>query len=167
MPTAKYGKAKNRRESGAFVPIPVSVIKHPNFCMLNGTALRLLINLCSQVRFKAKMGASNNGDLTAAMEILKKSGWTSNDSINNALKELLHYGFIIKTRQGGRNLCSLYAITWWAINECNGKLDVNPTSTPPGNWKEVKSKWVRPKRKSTSLHRSCSNVTPLFGVDTS
>lgn len=158
-----YSKAKSRRESGAFIPIPVSVIQHPNYRNLNGTALRLLLDLCSQVRFKPG-GTVNNGDLTAAMTILKELGWTSNESIDYALKELLHYGFITITRRGGRNKCHLYAVTWWTIDECKGKLDVNPTNIPPNDWKEVNTKWKRPRRKIKSLHRNDSNITPLFGV---
>jgi hypothetical protein len=47
----------------------------------------------------------------------------------------LAHGFIEQTRQGGKNQCSLYAVTWLAIDECNGKLDVNPTRAASNLWK--------------------------------
>ena len=165
MTKRSYANAKGRRESGPFIPIPVSVIRHPNYRNLNGSALRLLLDLCSQVRFKTG-GSVNNGDLTAAMTILKELGWTSNESIDYGLKELLYYRFITITRRGGRNKCHLYAVTWWAIDNCKDKLDVKPTTVARNEWKEVKPKWKRPKRKLKSLHRNCSNITPLHGATT-
>lgn len=165
MAKNNYSKAKSRRESGIFVQIPVSVLKHPNFNNLRGSGIKLLLNLCSQIRYKLG-GSVNNGDLTAAMTILKEHGWTSNETINFALQELLYYEFITITRRGGRNKCHLYAITWWAIDECKGKLDVSATNVPTNEWKEVKPKWQRPERKTQSVHRKTNNVTPLFGVTT-
>ena len=163
MPKNSYAKAKGRRENGPFIPLPIHVTKHPNFLNLKGSALKLLIYMCSQLHFK-EGGPINNGDISAAMSILKKYRWSSNDTLNYALKELLYYEFIMITRQGGRNLCSLYAVTWWAIDECKGKLDINATRVPPSNWKEVKPKWKRPKRKIQSVHRNHNNISPIYGV---
>lgn len=163
MPKNSYTKAKGRRESGPFVPLPKHVIKHPNFNNLRGSALKLLMYMCSQLHFK-EGGSVNNGDISAAMTIMKKYGWKSNETLNYALKELLYYEFIMITRQGGRNKCSLYAVTWWAIDECKGKLDVNATRVPPGNWKEVKTKWERPKRKTKSVHRKHNIISPIYGA---
>ena len=139
-------KAKGRRESGAFVPFPCSVLNHPNFKILSSKGLKLLVDMVSQMRFK-KGGSINNGDLTATWSILKERGWKSRESLNYALKELLHYGFIELTRQGGRHIPSLYAVTWWAIDECKGKLDVPETRVPSNKWKEIKEPWERPTRK--------------------
>ena len=107
----------------------------------------MLFDLCEQVRFK-KGGTHNNGDLCAAPSILINRGWTSNESISYALKELLYYEFIILTRRGDRRRPHLYGITWWAIDECNGKLDSGMESNVPVNgWKTTKDKWKRPERK--------------------
>ena len=51
-------------------------------------------------------------------------------SLAQARQELLHYGFIELTRQGGLGKCSLFAITWESVDDCDGKLDVRPTRTP-------------------------------------
>jgi hypothetical protein len=55
--------------------------------------------------------------------------------VHKALAELLALGFIEQTRQGGKNQCSLYAVTWLAIDECNGKLYVKPTNVASNLWK--------------------------------
>ena len=78
---------------------------------------------------------NNNGDLTAAFTVMRAYGFNSKDTLDKAKKQLLDHGLIIKTRDGqflnpgGR--CDLFAVTWRAIDECNGKLDVPATSTPP------------------------------------
>jgi hypothetical protein len=52
------------------------------------------------------------------------------------LKELVHFGLIEMTRQGGLNRCSLYALTWRPIDDCKGKLDCAATKNASGKWKE-------------------------------
>ena len=103
------------------IPSPASVLSH--------MAAHLLDNLTAQ------FNGTNNGDLSAAPKIMKLYGWNSQGSIHKALAELLALGFIEQTRQGGKNQCSLYAVTWLAIDECNGKLDVNPTRVASNLWK--------------------------------
>ncbi|MGH8320467.1 MAG: hypothetical protein ACRESI_00785 [Gammaproteobacteria bacterium] len=66
---------------------------------------------------------------------MSKRGWKSKDQLNKALRELLTAGWIMLTRQGGKNQCSLYGITFQAIDECKGKLEVPVTTTAPGWWK--------------------------------
>jgi hypothetical protein len=156
-------KAKGRRESGAFAPIPCSVLNHANFKRLSGNAMRLLMELVSQIRFK-EGGTINNGDLTIAWLILKERGWKSKETIQNAILELLHYGFVVLTRQGGRNLASLYAVTWWAIDECKGKLDVSETRVAPNDWKTEKEPWQRPERKNKSLPRFSDSTALASGA---
>jgi len=159
----KILKAKGRREGGAFVPMPCDVLSHQNFMILTGNALRMLMYLCSQLRFK-KGGTINNGDLCATISMMREQGWSSNESIQFALKELIYYGFIVISRQGHRKRCSLYAITWWAIDECNEKLDIHPTAIPLGYWKESKKKWKRPKRKDKSIFDVIKSVPRLSEV---
>jgi hypothetical protein len=103
------------------IPAPASVLSH--------MAAHLLDNLIAQYDGK------NNGDLSAAPKIMKLYGWYSQGSVYKALTELLALGFIEQTRQGGKNQCSLYAVTWLAIDECKGKLDVKPTNVASNLWK--------------------------------
>ena len=122
-------RAKGRRESGPFVPFPCSVLNNPNFTALSAKAVKLLMDMASQLRF-GRDGPQNNGDISVTWTIMHPRGWRSKETLRNALKELAHYGFVNMTRQGGRNKCSLYALTWWAINECHGKLDVSEVLQP-------------------------------------
>ncbi|WNB76773.1 hypothetical protein [Methylomonas koyamae] len=110
-----------RPNFAAGTPSPAAVLSHK--------AAHLLDNLTAQYNGK------NNGDLSAAPKIMELFGWKSRGSIDESLTELLAFGFIEQTRQGGRNQCSLYAITWQPIDECGGKLDVKPTIVASNLWK--------------------------------
>ncbi|MEW8202723.1 MAG: hypothetical protein AB2764_11535 [Candidatus Thiodiazotropha endolucinida] len=160
-------KAKNRREQGPFVPLPCSVLNHDNFKKLSSKAVKLLMDMVAQLRFK-NGGTVNNGDISAAMTIMKDRGWSSKESLDYALRELMYYGFVKITRQGGRHKASLYAVTWWAIDECNGKLDVKETRKPSNEWKESKKKWRRPRRKVKlkSVPRFSREIDPYSGAIT-
>ena len=95
-----------------------------DFISLSSRALKLLIDIGVQYN------GYNNGDLCAAMTLMKKRGWKSNDQRGKALKELLGKEMIILTRQGGRKIPSLYALTWRCIDPCDRKIDINPTKKP-------------------------------------
>lgn len=122
-------KAKGRRETGFFAAVPHVILESEEYAELTAPAVKALLDLFAQYR------GSNNGDLTAAWRIMKERGWRSKDSLYRALRELLNGGWIVKTRQGGKHKCSLYAVTWKAIDACGGKLDVAPTVIPLNTWK--------------------------------
>ena len=122
-----------RKESGSFVMLPHTVLEHENYARRSHRAIRLLIDLYGQYR------GNNNGDLCLAWTIMTKKGWKSKDQLHKAKKELLDSGWIIVTRQGGRNKCSLYAVTFKSIDYCNGKLDVKETHAALGDWKGIQS----------------------------
>lgn len=124
-------KHKGRRHTPSFVSLPHYVLNHPRFTELDGWTMKLLIDLCAQYK------GSTNGDMSMAWSIMEKRGWRSRDTLRRARQELLSRGWIIQTRQGGRNKPSLYAVTLWAIDECGGKLDagINPTTGPLHYWK--------------------------------
>lgn len=93
--------------------------------------MRLLLCLLRQYN------GFNNGDFSAAAKVLKKWGWNSESSIQKALKELIQKRWIVISRQGGLGIgCSLYAITWLAIDDCNGKIDLSPTKKASDDWKD-------------------------------
>lgn len=122
-------KHVGRAESGSFFSLPHAVMASPSFRNLNAHAVKLLCDLGGQYR------GANNGDLSAAWRIMQPKGWRSRDTLTRAISELREAGLIEQTRQGGLNRCSLYAITWRAIDECGGKLDVRATHAPSGLWK--------------------------------
>ena len=123
-------RAKGRRESGNFAALPYSVLRHPNYISLSPRAVKLLLDFCSFYNGK------NNGDFTAAWTVIKERGWKSRDQVFKAQQELEEKGFILRTRQGGRHLCNLFAITFYAIDDCDGKLDRPATNTAPGDWRK-------------------------------
>ena len=101
-----------------------------DFISLKGNSIKLLIDLGSQ------FNGYNNGDLCASLSVMRKRGWNSNQQLAKALKELLERNLIVQTKQGGLNLGpNLYAITWQPIDECNGKLDANPTTVAPRSFR--------------------------------
>ena len=126
----KRERVKGRRDRGRFFGIPLKVIESENYAMLGAWSVKLLIDIGKQYN------GFNNGDLNAAWSIFSKQGWHSKGTLYRAIKELIDKGFIELTRQGGKNRCSLYAITWQSIDECGGKLDVRQTRVASNLWKE-------------------------------
>lgn len=109
-----------------FLNLPNSMTSHPDFISLSGKAIKLLIDIARQYN------GYNNGDLCCSMSLMKVRGWNSNDLLSRAIKELIEKNWIILTKCGGLHIGpSLYAITWQPIDECGGKLDVLPTTSPP------------------------------------
>lgn len=130
-------KSKARWGGGTFNAFPHRVLASAKLAELSPQATKLLIDLFSQYR------GNNNGDLCAAMTLMKPRGWNSKSSLDNALKELLDTGFVILTRQGGRNKPNLYAITFYAIDDCLDKqgfskfdphLGIKPAASPRNDW---------------------------------
>ena len=128
-PNERRRLVKGRQTTGSFLGLPHHVLDHDNFRTLSPKATKLLIDIAAQYR------GSNNGDLCATFSLMKKRGWNSNDQLDKAKKELIKRDVIQLTRQGGRNKCNLYALTWFPIDECNGKLDIASTITAPVDWK--------------------------------
>ncbi|HET8700987.1 MAG TPA: hypothetical protein VFL97_04900 [Nitrococcus sp.] len=117
LATRKRGRTYGGRDGNAFSAWPHECGQHPNFYRLSVHAKAMLFELLSQYRGR------NNGDLTAAWGVLKDRGLGSRNTVYRAERELLRTGWIYRTRQGGRNRCHLYALTFFDVDECDGKLD--------------------------------------------
>lgn len=143
----KRQRVKGRKESGSFIAIPKEILESEQYAQLRPWSVKLMIDLYAQYNGK------NNGDFCAAWSIMKKRGWQSKGPLYRAVKELLKTGFIMQTRQGGKHKASLYAVTFKAIDECGGKLEVNPTPVPPATWKKTESL----PRMSTNVPRMSTN----------
>ncbi|MDB5762459.1 MAG: hypothetical protein JWQ21_1454 [Herminiimonas sp.] len=121
--------AKEARGGGAFLPFRLDVLRSQALATLSPYAAKLLLDLASQWQL------GRNGDASAAFEnVLRARGWRSKATLHKALKELLASGLVILTRQGSLHRCSLYALGWLAIDECGGKLDMQPTTRPMNLW---------------------------------
>ena len=123
-------KAKNRRDSRPFLRVPRHLVDSPEYANLSAIAVKLMIDLQAQYR------GNNNGDLSIAWKLMKPRGWKSKDTLYRAIGELQDLGFAMVTRRGGRRIPTLYALTYLAIDECNGKLDVRSINTAPDTWEK-------------------------------
>jgi hypothetical protein len=103
------------RDAGGFVALPWSVLDCPAYRALSHPARALLLELARQyVR-------DNNGRLLASRAHLAARGWTSNDTLGRALRELLAAGFVFQTVRGHRpNRASWYALTWFRLDKLPG-----------------------------------------------
>ncbi len=102
MGSSRGINAKGRRESGAFIALPCAVLDHPNFIRLTPKSVKLLMDMLAQIRLK-RGGPVNNGDLAIAWSMMEPRNWKSKRSLYEARDELIHYGFIMITRQGGKH----------------------------------------------------------------
>lgn len=137
-----YSKSKGRRSTRErHFQLPHRFMEHENFIRLTPRAIKLFLD------FGYQYNGRNNGDFSAAFSVMKKRGWKSKETLQLALDELLHYGWIIRTRLGGLNkTCNLYGFTFHSIDECEGKLDCKTTNSPLGSWKNKVEVWKKPDR---------------------
>jgi hypothetical protein len=104
------------------------MIDDARFHALSAQAVKALMYLAAQYNGR------NNGDLGVAWKVAKAKGVTSHGALCRGTRELLDTGFIVTSRQGGRNRCSLYALTWFAVDECGGKLDIPASRLASNDW---------------------------------
>ena len=125
----KRNRVKGRSESGTFAALPHAVMDSEDFRMLSANATKVLLGLLRQFQ------GSNNGDLSATFTMAKAWGIGSKATLVKALRELQDRRLIIRTREGRfmkpGGCCALYALTWRAIDECGGKLELAATATAP------------------------------------
>ena len=147
------------KQKASFAGIPRVVMECPDYINLNGSAVKLLIQMAYQYK------GGNNGDLCPAWTLMKERGFCSKSTLSKAIQELLLAEMILLTRQGHfiRNKASLYALTWESIDECSGKdLEESPTRIPSRNFSlEHQQGWPRkldqPVRK---LYRKGTGTVP-------
>jgi hypothetical protein len=137
-----------RRTEHSFLGIPHYIVRGPEFGAIEPWALKLLIELA------ASYNGKNNGNLSAAYSTLRERGWNSPGTLNKAINQLVANGWLVRTRHGGRNRCALYAVTWWAVDACEGKwLEIQPETTARHAWKTI------------SVVGTCSNVVGTCSND--
>lgn len=128
----KRKNKKNRKSAHNFMRIFHPVMDSSAYLSLSYPAVKLLNDICRQYN------GINNGDLCVAWTLMKERGWKSRATLFRAIRELEKKGFVVLSRQGGRNKPNLYAVTQYSIDECKGKLDINATHTPSNDWKKYK-----------------------------
>jgi hypothetical protein len=155
----KRAKLTGKGTLGSYVALPHAVLNSSNFLRMSAHGVKLVLDLYSQYY------GHNNGDFSMSWTRMRRRGWRSRETLEAARDEALHYGWIVLTRQGGRNRCSLYAVTWQEIDECKGKLDVRPTKAPLGTWRTEVEPWDRQawqeKRRRKSQRKKLTRLARL------
>ena len=114
----KRKKSKSQYQlSNNYFSIPHAVLDHPDFLAMNWSSQCLLIHTCRLYN------GFNNGDISITEDSMSSKGW-SRGTLDRCKKDLISNKWLIKTRQGGKNQCSLYAISWIPLDKVKPKLDV-------------------------------------------
>ena len=161
MGRKKYSHFNTERvEAGSYVAITHNLIRSHAFTNLSAHAVKLLMDLLS------KYNGSNNGDLSAPFSTMhEERGWKSKGTLDRAIKELRIAGFIEISRQGGRHLCSLFALTFYPVDECNGIHDIKATTKPKSLWRKNEPVLDIAKLQKQKLERDEANlVTTIFDI---
>lgn len=141
----KRPKHTGRGRENSFLRLPHFLLESSEFAELSPTGVKLLLDVAMLYR------GANNGDLELVWSKLKIRGWRSQSTIHKAKDELLATGWLVCTRHGGKNRCSLYAITWEPIDECPGKdLELPAEKVASHLWKKqnrYSRKWSNPLQK--------------------
>ena len=126
----RYRDAREKREGGGYVAFPHEVLNSVAYIALSAHARMLLLDIAAQYK------GNNNGDLCAAWTLMRVRGWKSEETLNNAKRQLLTSGLIVETRKGARpNRAGLYGLTWFALDDCKGKLDMSPAQFQRGAYR--------------------------------
>lgn len=127
----KRPKHTGRGKGHSFLRLPHFLLDSAEFAELSGSAVKLLLDVATLYK------GGNNGDLEIVWSSLKLRGWRSKATIQKARDELLGNGWLRCTRHGGRNRCSLYAITWEPVDACPGKaLEVPAEKAASHLWRK-------------------------------
>jgi len=150
MGRKRFKRNGSKRAGGSFFALPCRVLDSRAYIGLSMYARALLIDLGAQYR------GDNNGDLAAPWRLMKARGWRSQDTLHKAKRELLSAGLIVETRLGSRpNRATLYALTFYGIDDCGGKLDLPAKAFPFGQW--ARSEPALPLVEGTRGRRSGAN----------
>ena len=119
------------KKKSSYVPFHRHIFNDPLIYQLTAHERLLLDQLYMQYNGK------NNGDFSCAWSVMKKKGWNSKTTLFKAKQGLLTKGWIEETRKGYTGVCSLYAVTFLKIDDCNGKLDIKTTNVPSMKYREI------------------------------
>ncbi len=158
MSRRSHKDAKSKRERGQFLAVPFTVLHSRAYARLSPYAVKLLLDIGSQYH------GDNNGDLCAAWKVMQPKGWRSEVTLTKAKRELLGAGFIAEMRKGYRpNTCSLYALTWHAVDP-NPKYDAGAAKAFVfGAWKANEP--LPPMQKPRALFAKNAGLTPPAVVE--
>lgn len=113
-------RTNEKRISGRFVALPLSVLQTAEYHHLSHAAKHLLTIVT------AGYTNQNNGRLVATPKHLIKFGWRSADSTTRCVEQLLASGLLIQTRIGMRpNRAAWYALAWRPLDQTTD-IEIDP-----------------------------------------
>ena len=159
------GRDKRKRGiavTGAWLPMPLAFLRSRSCAELSTHGAKLLIDIL------ARLGpnAARNGDISLAPQCMRERGWTSRATLSSAVKELERYGLIVKTKQGSRLDCNLFALTLFPMDCDFNKLDVGPGCYTSREWEQAGLEAPSKEKPATWRHarKTVSDVPPRNGV---
>ena len=101
--------------SHPFIALDHRVIDSAAFADLKHSSVRVLLTICRQLK------KDNNGHLQATYSWCKRFGIGSDNTLADAVADLIAHGFIYRTKSHGANgVWAKYAVTWLPIKKSEG-----------------------------------------------
>lgn len=126
-------KGRSKYDGEPFLILPHKIITSPQFRSLNGSDIKILMELCS------RHYGTNNGRIAAGYEDLRKKLMMSKSTVQRSLQNLQDTGFIILRKKGkfmGR-IASEWEITFL---KCDGLPPSNKWGQAPALTNKRKTK---------------------------
>lgn len=127
--------SRNRKKrgvavAGSWLPLPLDFLRSRACAELSPHGAKLLLDVLSMLG----PNGVGNGDISLAPKRLRARGWPSSATVVAAVRELLDHGLLVRTRQGSRLDCSLFALTLYPLDCDLSKLDVRPGTYTSYSW---------------------------------
>lgn len=102
--------------------MPLDFLRSRACAELSPHGAKLFIDILSML----STNGFGNGDISLAPKIMGVRGWSGRETLNAAVRELEAYSLLVRTRQGSRLDCTLFALTIYPLNCKAGKIEVSP-----------------------------------------
>ena len=174
MANGRDSRKRSIAVSGSWLPMPLTFLRSRACAELSPHGAKLLLDVLALLG----PNATRNGDLSLAPKAMQVRGWSGRSSLQAAVQELERHGLLIRTRQGGRLDCTLYALTLFPIDCDVRKLDEGavgsftsrdyemggidpPSDKAPAAWRHArKTQTVAPPRDEVPVQRPATVRTP-------
>lgn len=123
-------KKKTVAVSGQWLPVPLEFLRSTACASLSPHAAKLLLDVLGSLG----PNAIRNGDISLAQSMLGRRGWTSRSTLLAAVRELEECGLLVKSRQGGRLDCNLFACTLYPL-DATKPVEITQNAYTVSDWK--------------------------------
>lgn len=169
------GKSDDSRDGEQFVALPLVLIHSAGWRLARPETHSFVIDMAAPMYSK---GGLPNGALMANRERLAALGWHSVSGIARHIEDAISCGLLVRTRQGGKRMPSLYGVTWAELGRTIDRftLDIDrsvwrtvhrglykrPTKAGPAP-KAERSAAATTARKASALARKSTLTGPCDG----